>query len=109
MIESDVRTGEPRLHLAMTAIAPNKLFTTFVVSRKFPNLPIRNPLETFRKGMLHHTPDKRVDRYRCPLHPFTFVRTVVIRDPLAIIAVDPPERDRRTDDICGQIPRSALI
>jgi len=29
--------GELRLHLAMTAIEPNKLFTTFVVSRKFPN------------------------------------------------------------------------
>jgi len=36
MIESDARTGELRLHLAMTAIEPNKLFTTFVVSRKFP-------------------------------------------------------------------------
>src|SRR5262249_60322969 len=70
---------------------------------------IANPLETFRKGMWHHAPDKRVDRYRFPLHPFTVVRPVVIRDPLAIIAVDPPERDRRTDDICDQIPRSALI
>src|SRR6266436_6154676 len=36
MIESDARMGELRLHLAMTAIEPNKLFTTFVVSRKFP-------------------------------------------------------------------------
>jgi len=36
MIESDARTGELRLHLAMTAIEPHKLFTTFVVSRKFP-------------------------------------------------------------------------
>ena len=66
---------------------------------------IADPLKTFGKHMLNHAPDKRVDRYRFPLHPFTFVRTVVIRDPLAIIAVDPPERDRRTDDICGQIPR----
>src|SRR5882762_3651289 len=39
MIESDARTGELRLHLAMTAIEPNKLFTTFVVSRKFPEIP----------------------------------------------------------------------
>src|SRR5437899_7510759 len=30
--------GELRLHLAMTAIEPNKLFTTFVVSRKFPHI-----------------------------------------------------------------------
>jgi hypothetical protein len=34
--------GELRLHLAMTAIEPNKLFTTFVVSRKFPNIPCKN-------------------------------------------------------------------
>jgi len=33
--------GELRLHLAMTAIEPNKLFTTFVVSRKFPIFLIR--------------------------------------------------------------------
>src|SRR2546423_15492999 len=51
---------------------------------------IANPLEAFSKAMLHHAPNKRVDRYRFPLHPLTFMRTVVIRDPLAIIAVDPP-------------------
>src|SRR3989442_13685174 len=32
--------GELRLHLAMTAIEPNKLFTTFVVSRKFPKFAL---------------------------------------------------------------------
>src|SRR5262245_54486818 len=62
---------------------------------------IANPLEAFRKDMLYHTPDKRVDCHRFPLHSLTFVGTIVIRDPLAIIAVDPPERDRRTDDIFG--------
>jgi hypothetical protein len=66
---------------------------------------IANPLEAFSKDMLYHAPDKRVDRHRFPLHPLTFVRPVVIRDPLAIIAVDPSERDRRTNDIFGQIPR----
>src|SRR6266851_10044214 len=40
---------------------------------------------------------------------FTAHRTVVIGDPLAIIAVDAPERDRRTHHIFGQIPRQALI
>ena len=65
---------------------------------------IANPLEAFGKDMLHHAPDKRVDRYRFPLHPLTFVGTVVIRDSLAVIAVDPPERDRRTDDVFGEIP-----
>jgi hypothetical protein len=64
-----------------------------------------NPLEAFSKDILSHAPDKRVDRHRFPLHPRTFVRPVVIRDPLAIIAVDPSERDRRTNDIFGQIPR----
>jgi len=43
MIESDARTGELRLHLAMTAIEPNKLFTTFVVSRKFPKFAFNHP------------------------------------------------------------------
>ena len=66
---------------------------------------IANPLEAFGKDMLYHAPDKRVDCHRFPLHPLTFVGTVVIRDPLAIIAVDPPERARRTDDIGGQRPR----
>src|SRR5215470_8473576 len=70
---------------------------------------IANPLEALRKDMLHHAPNKRVDCYRFPLHPLTFMRTIVIRDPLAIIAVDPPERDRRTHHICGQIPRQTLI
>src|SRR5438309_11282007 len=65
---------------------------------------IANPLEAFGKDMLYHAPDKRVDCHRFPLHPLPFGGTVVIRDPLAIIAVDPPERDRRTDDIFGQIP-----
>jgi len=51
MIESDARTGELRLHLAMTAIEPNKLFTTFVVSRKFPNLlSISDPFYSYRRG-----------------------------------------------------------
>ena len=66
---------------------------------------IAHPLEAFGKDLLYHAPDKRVDRHRFPLHPLTFVGTGVIRDPLAILAVDPPERDRRTDDIVGQIPR----
>jgi hypothetical protein len=62
---------------------------------------IAHALEAFGKDMLHHAPDKRVDRHRFPLYPLTFVRTVVIRDPLAIIAIDPSERDRWTDDIFG--------
>src|SRR5262249_6557060 len=66
---------------------------------------IANPLEAFGKDMLYHTPDKRVDCHCFPLHSLTFVGTIVIRDPLAIIAVDPSERDRRTDDIFGEIPR----
>ena len=70
---------------------------------------IADPLEAFRKDMLHHAPNKRVDGYRFPLHPLTFMRPIVIRDPLAIIAVNAPERDRRTHHIFGQIPRQTLI
>src|SRR5215813_14415584 len=46
---------------------------------------IANPLEALSKDMLHHAPNKRVDGYRFPLHPLTFMRPIVIRDPLAII------------------------
>src|SRR5919199_977865 len=80
---------------------------TFELGKRLGRLHtvIANPLEAFGKDMLHHAPNKRIDRHRFPLHPLTFVRTVVIRHPLAIIAVDPSERDRWTDDIFGQIPR----
>jgi hypothetical protein len=37
------------------------------------------------------------------------MRTVVIRDTVAIIAVDPSKRDRRTHHIFGQISCEALI
>jgi hypothetical protein len=70
---------------------------------------IADPLEAFGKRMLHQAADKRVDVDPFPFHPLALVRTVVIGDAVAIIAVDTPQRDRRTHDICGQIPRQTLI
>ena len=66
---------------------------------------IAYPLEAFGKRMLHHTADKRIDVDPFLLDPLAFMRTVVIRDTVAIIAVDPPQGERWTDDIGGQIPR----
>src|SRR6478672_23086 len=70
---------------------------------------IAYPLEAFGKRMLHHTADNRVHLHRFPFHPLALVRTVVIGDAVAILAVDAPERDRWTHDILGQIPRQTLI
>ena len=51
---------------------------------------IAYPLEAFGKHMLNHTSDKRVDLHRFPLDPLALVRTIMIGDPLPIIAVDAP-------------------
>jgi hypothetical protein len=64
---------------------------------------IADTLKTFGKDMLHHTADERVDVDAFPFHPLALVRTVVIGDAVAIIAIDASERDRRADDIFRQI------
>jgi hypothetical protein len=70
---------------------------------------IPDPLKTFRKDMLHHTSDKRVDRHRFPLHPLTLVGPIMIRHLVAIVVIDAPEGDRWAHDILGQVGRQALI
>ena len=72
--------------------------------------PVRaKTLEAFGEGMLHHTADKRRDVAPFLLDPFALMRTGVIRDTVAILAVDPSKRDRRTPHIFGQISCEALI
>jgi hypothetical protein len=66
---------------------------------------IPDALEAFGKHMLHHAPDKRVDFYRFPLDSLALVRTIMIRDLVPIVAIDAPERARRTHHIFGQIRR----
>ena len=65
---------------------------------------IADSLEAFGKHMLHHAANKRVDIDRFPLHPLRLMGAIMIGDPVAIIAIDSPQRDRRTHDIFGQIP-----
>jgi hypothetical protein len=70
---------------------------------------IADPLEAFGECMLHHTADKRLDVDPFLFDPLAFMRTVVIRDTVAIIAVDPPKRDRWTHHIFGSISSQTLI
>src|SRR5262249_21098132 len=71
--------------------------------------PVRaHPWAALGQAMVDPAPATRGDGHRCPLHPLTWVGTVVLRAPLAILAVAPPERARRTDALVGQRPRSAL-
>jgi hypothetical protein len=44
-----------------------------------------------------------------PAPPARFVGPGVIGDAVPIIPVKTPQRDRRTDDICGQVARQTLI
>ena len=52
---------------------------------------IADPLKAFGKHMLNHAPNKGVDCHRFPLDALALVRTVVICDPLAIVAINAPE------------------
>jgi hypothetical protein len=69
---------------------------------------IADTWKTFGTDMLHHTADERVDVDSFPFHPLALVRTGVIGDAGAIIAIDAPERDRRADDLFRQIGGEAL-
>ena len=71
--------------------------------------PVRaDPLQSLGKHRLNHPADKRIDLHRFPLDVLALVRTVVLGDPWAIIAIHAPEGDRWTHHICGQIGRQAL-
>jgi hypothetical protein len=70
---------------------------------------VADPLKSFGKHMLNHAPNKGVDFHRFPLHPLALVGPIMIRDPVSVVEIDPPERDGRTHHILGQIRRQALI
>src|SRR4029450_10309771 len=59
--------------------------------------------------MVNYATHQRLAFPRFPLDVLALVRTVVIGDPLAIIALNAPEGDRWTHHIFGQIGRQALI
>ena len=48
------------------------------------------PLEVLRHHVLHHAANEGMDIHRLVLHPFAAVGAVMIRDPVAIIAVHTP-------------------
>ena len=65
---------------------------------------IPDPCESFGKAMLNHPTNKGVDIHPLPLHPFASVGAVVVGDVAPLLPVNPPQGDRRTDDVFGEIP-----
>src|SRR5262249_4974065 len=59
--------------------------------------------------MLHHAADKRVHLDGFVLHPVGAVGAVMVGDPLAIIAINAPDGDRRAHHLLGYIARQALV
>lgn len=70
---------------------------------------VPDALEAFGKHMLYHPAHKRIDIDCFPLDPLSLMGPIMIRDAVAIIAVDPPDRDRRTRHIFRQVGRQTLI
>src|SRR5215470_12670462 len=69
---------------------------------------IPNTLEPFGHGVLHHAANKREDIHRFLFHPVGPVGAVMVRDPLAIIALNAPDGDRWTHHIAGHVTRHTL-
>src|SRR5215468_10123323 len=65
---------------------------------------IPDPFASFGKAMLNHPTNKGVDIHPLPLHPFASVGAVVVGNVAPLITVKPPQGDRRTDDVFGEIP-----
>jgi hypothetical protein len=62
--------------------------------------------EVFAKHRLHHLANKRIDIDYLPLG---LMGPIMVRDTVAVIAVDPPDRDRWTDHLLRQVGRQTLI
>src|SRR5262249_21786409 len=70
---------------------------------------IPDPFEPFGKALLNHPTNKGRDIHPLPLHPFASVGAGVGGNVAPLIPVKPPQGDRRTDDVFGEIPGSTLI
>ncbi len=70
---------------------------------------IPNPFKPLGEDMLHHAANKGVDIHSLPLNSISLMGAIMVGHLLPIIAIDPPHRDRRTDDIFGQIHGQTLI
>ena len=77
------------------------------LGRLHPVIP--DALEPFGHRVLHHPANKRVDIDGFVLHPLGAVGAVMVRDPLAIIAINAPDGDRRAHHVFGHVARQALI
>ena len=70
---------------------------------------IPDTLKAFGKDMLDHASDEGIHIHRFPFHAFRLMGAIMIGNTVPLITINTPERDRRTHDIFGQIPRQTLI
>ncbi len=59
--------------------------------------------------MRHHPTHKRRDPHRFLLDPLGLMGPIMLGHPLPIVAIDAPQRDRRTHHICRQGGRQTLL
>ena len=80
---------------------------TFDLCKRFGRLHpvIPDALQAFGTHMLKHAPDTRVDIHRFAFHSLALLRAIMLGHPLPIVAINPPERERWTHHICGEIRR----
>src|SRR5262252_8036344 len=60
---------------------------------------VPDALEAFGQRVLNHPANKRIDIDGFVLDSLSTMRPVMVRDPLAIIAIDTPDGERRTHHI----------
>src|SRR5438477_9123752 len=70
---------------------------------------IPDTLKPFGHRVLYHPADKRLHSDGFMFYPLRSVGAVMVRDPRAIIAINPPDSDRRAHHVLGHVARHALI
>src|SRR5215813_6203885 len=72
-----------------------------------PHHPVA--LEPLEHRVLDHPADKRLHLNGFSLGPVCAVGTIVVRHPLAIVAIDAPDRDWWAHHVLGHIARQAVV
>ena len=70
---------------------------------------IADTLEAFGQRVLYHAANKRVDRDGFVLHPLGAVGAVMVRHPLAVIAINAPDGDRGAHHVFGHVACHTLL
>ncbi len=80
-----------------------KVFSDLLVTNIAMKSVITNSLKALWQDVLYHSPDELEDGKGFMLDLSGFVITIPVVDGLAVIAFDPPYRDRRRDNILCQV------